>query len=68
MVDVWSPIFTMMMFRMTNLRSALFRVPFLQFSHQADDELRDAAMAKRRSAQFGPPGPAAALQNVLVRT
>ena len=32
MVDVWSPIFTIMMFEMANLRSALFRVPFLQFS------------------------------------
>ena len=32
MVDVWSPIFTMMMFEMANLRSALFRALFLQFS------------------------------------
>ena len=32
MAHVWSPVFTKAMFGMTNLRSALFRVPFLQFS------------------------------------
>ena len=31
-LNVWSPIFTKKMFGMANLRSALFRVPFLQFS------------------------------------
>ena len=30
-VHVWSSIFPMLMFRMTNLQSVLFRIPFLQF-------------------------------------
>ena len=33
-LNVWSPVFTKAMFGMPNLRSALFRVPFLQFSRR----------------------------------
>ena len=34
MFNVWSSVFTNMMFGMANLRSALFRISFLQFSHE----------------------------------
>ena len=50
MVDVWSPVFTKAMFGMANLRSALFRVPFLQFSRRAEAERRGNAAGHASAA------------------